>query len=102
MEAPGRLQGGSGSLREAPGRLRGGSRRLQVALGEPRRLRGGSRRLRGGSRRLPGTVLGGEIQGRGWRETAGGGILDPPKALKSKKITKTLKLKLLVNSRKHD
>ena len=26
----------------------------------------------------------------------------PPKALKSKKITKTLKLKLLVNSRKHD
>ena len=26
----------------------------------------------------------------------------PPKALKSKKITKSLKLKLLVNSRKHD
>ena len=34
--------------------------------------------------------------------TATGGILDPPKAPKSKKITKTLKLKLLVNSRKHD
>ena len=41
---------------------------------------------------------GGEATGA----VGGQGILDPPKALKSKKITKRLKLKLLVNSRKHD
>ena len=43
-------------------------------------------------------VLGGDGLGRDGRARNPG----PPKALKSKKITKTLKLKLLVNSRKHD
>ena len=43
-------------------------------------------------------VLGGEaLDGVGHARNPG-----PPKALKSKKITKTRKLKLLVNSRKHD
>ena len=46
-----------------------------------------------------GTILGGEIQGRGSAGKAPRGILDPPKAPKSKNITKTLKLKLLVTSR---
>ena len=43
-------------------------------------------------------VLGGGADGRVGEARNPG----PPKALKSKKITKTLKLKLLVNSRKHD
>ena len=62
-------------------RLRGGSGRFQVALGEPRRLRGGSRRLRGGSRRLPGRSWrlqerpeGGEPLGGVW----GSGSQTPP------------------------
>ena len=38
----------------------------------------------------------------GWGADGPAGNPGPPKALKSKKITKTLKLKLLVNSRKHD
>ena len=47
------------------------------------------------------------LRGRFWVGGADGRVGDarnpgPPKALKSKKITKTLKLKLLVNSRKHD
>ena len=43
----------------------------------------------------------GGVRARGgdWGETARRGILDPPKTPKSKKITKTLKLKLLVTSR---
>ena len=43
-------------------------------------------------------VLGGGVRGADGQARNPG----PPKALKSKKITKTLKLKLLVNSRKHD
>ena len=45
------------------------------------------------------TMVLGEIQGARHGHGRNPG---PPKALKSKKITKTLKLKLLVNSRKHD
>ena len=53
------------------------------------------------------TNASGRRLGRFWVEKFMGGEGDarnpgPPKALKSKKITKTLKLKLLVNSRKHD
>ena len=50
-------------------------------------------------------VLGGEATragGRGRSADFQARNPGPPKALKSKKITKTLKLKLLVNSRKHD
>ena len=42
----------------------------------------------------------GGVRWAGTDGLGGQGILDPPKAPKSKKITKTLKL--LVNSRKHD
>ena len=75
-------------------------------------LRGRGGRDRGPNGKTPGTILaktppnllkkpwfwGGEALGG----TADAGNPGPPKALKSKKITKTLKLKLLVNSRKHD